>query len=529
MPLLIVMSAGVVFLAGWRLAREETVMRVERDRAPLEGFAEELGRELGRLEELYESHLRRLARRVERGDEFGVRDMGEAVSGVRQISILRGGEGGTAKNWHVDVLPERDGLPAEPTFDPGAEPLWEDQESVLLDGEGILAPFGPEAGWLDRVGRPLFYWHRRGSGDEVVVILIERTDVAASMDGWVRDWIEGDDFDPFTTTEGVVELRGPKGDVVDGFLWGERSAGAAEGRPHFLLPVRTRYGDWEVAAWDVMETRVAYAMPILVGGGILALLLAGVGFGAWRRQREAMRQAERRVSFVNQVSHELRTPLTNIMLNSDLAAEEGTSSGERRRRLGLIRDEAGRLSRMIGNVLTFARGERGQLELRPVRCVPDEVVSDVLEPFESAFVRRGIRVESTLGAGGVVKVDRDALAQVLANLVSNVEKYGKENGRMEVETRLGSGELVFTVKDDGPGIPAGMEERIFRPFQRMRSSVKEGVSGAGLGLAIARDLAERMGGTLVCERVDKGASFCLRIPAVEEPGNIVEMDEAVGG
>lgn len=526
MPVLIVVSAVVVFLAGWRLAREETVVRVERDRAPLEGFAEELGRELVRLEELYESHLRRLARQVKRGDEFAVRDLGEAVSGVRQISILRGGGG--PKDWHVEVLPERDGLPAQPTFDPKAEPLWEEQESVLLDREAILVPFGPESGWVDQLGRPLFYWYRRGDGNEVVVTLVERVDVAASMDGWVRDWIRGDDFDPFTATEGVVELRGPTGEVVDGFLWGGSAEGAAEGRPHFLLPVRSRFGDWEVAAWDVMETRVAYATPVLVGGGVLALLLAGVGLAAWRRQREAMRQAEQRVSFVNQVSHELRTPLTNIMLNSDLAADEATATGERRRRLGLIRDEAGRLSRMIGNVLTFARGERGQLELRPVRCVPDEVVGDVLAPFESALGRREIRVERKLGANAVVKLDRDALAQVLANLVSNVEKYGKAGGRLEVETRWEGEELSVVVRDDGPGIAAGMEEKIFRPFQRVGSSVKEGVSGAGLGLAIARDLAERMGGTLVCEGVASGASFCLRVPAVDVPGNIVDLDEAVG-
>jgi signal transduction histidine kinase len=267
---------------------------------------------------------------------------------------------------------------------------------------------------------------------------------------------------------------------------------------------------------------------MLVGGGLFGLLLAGFGFAALRRQREAMRRAEQRVSFVNQVSHELRTPLTNIMLNSDLAADEGTGTGERQRRLGLIRDEASRLSRMIGNVLTFARGERGQLELQPVRCVPDEVVREVLEQFGSSLERRSIGVVRKSGAGEAVRLDRDALAQVLSNLVSNVEKYAGTGGKLEVETRLDGGELEIVVRDEGPGIPAGAEEKIFRPFRRLGSSVKEGVSGAGLGLAIARDLAERMGGTLECRQVEKGALFCLRVPAEAEPGNIVEMGEAVG-
>jgi signal transduction histidine kinase len=85
--------------------------------------------------------------------------------------------------------------------------------------------------------------------------------------------------------------------------------------------------------------------------------------------------------------------------------------------------------------------------------------------------------------------------------------------------------LAIVVRDEGPGIPMGAEEKIFRPFQRLGASVKEGVSGAGLGLAIARDLARQMGGELRCEGVSAGAAFVLRIPVAEEPGNIVEMGE----
>ena len=123
--------------------------------------------------------------------------------------------------------------------------------------------------------------------------------------------------------------------------------------------------------------------------------------------------------------------------------------------------------------------------------------------------------------------DADLAAQVLANLVSNVEKYAAGGGRLvirgEADKQGCLGQVSLRVADAGPGIPDSSRERIFQPFVRLSQRVDEGVSGTGLGLSIARDLARRMGGDLRLESSDEGAVFVFSLPLA--PGNVVAMEE----
>jgi signal transduction histidine kinase len=219
------------------------------------------------------------------------------------------------------------------------------------------------------------------------------------------------------------------------------------------------------------------------------------------------------VSFVNSVSHELRTPLTNMLLNLDLVSEHTAAEGAPR--LALVREEAGRLGRLIENVLTFSRGEQGRLVARARACQPGVVIETVLEQFQAAFVRRSIGVRRELAVGSCV-VDADALAQIAANLLSNVEKYAPGSA-VEIAVTLQEDSLCMRVADGGPGIPVPAAEKIFRPFERINGRITEGVTGTGLGLAIARELAETMGGTLQLVPSSRGAVFELRVPAPAIP------------
>ena len=225
--------------------------------------------------------------------------------------------------------------------------------------------------------------------------------------------------------------------------------------------------------------------------------------------------AEQRVSFVNRVSHELGTPLTNVLLNLDLATEAIAARPEQaRERLGFVVEEVHRLARLVSNVLTFSRKERGVLSLAPSCCVPDEVIGAALRQFQPALRRRGIEVEFRASARDGVRLDPDALAQIVGNLFSNVEKYAAAGKRLEVGTRQEADVLQVTVRDFGPGIPGHERDRIFQPFERLSNRVNEGASGAGLGLAIARDLAERMGGAIVLAACEgSGCRFDVTLPA----------------
>jgi signal transduction histidine kinase len=288
-------------------------------------------------------------------------------------------------------------------------------------------------------------------------------------------------------------------------------------RPDLLLPLRSRLGTWELASWDRRETRVHYDMATLTASGVLSVFVALLALLVFGQQRRATARAAQRVSFVNRVSHELRTPLTNILLNLDLATEAlAEAPGDATRRLDLVQEEARRLGRLIDNVLTFSRHEQGKLRAEPRACVPAGVVAAVVDQFAPSFARRALEVHWRGDLSTPCLLDADALAQILANLFSNVEKY-VPGGAVELTGVYDQGTLVVTLADQGPGIPPEASERIFLPFERLDSRVNEGASGTGLGLAIARDLATAMGGSLRLRPATRGACFELRVPAPPAP------------
>jgi signal transduction histidine kinase len=123
-------------------------------------------------------------------------------------------------------------------------------------------------------------------------------------------------------------------------------------------------------------------------------------------------------------------------------------------------------------------------------------VREVLHRFGPALTVRNLSLQADLRAPSPVALDPDALEQILNNLLSNAEKYGAKGGRIHVATRQAGERLWLWVRDHGPGVPLEQAEYVFQPFARLQDSLTEGVSGAGIGLTIARELARRHGGDL---------------------------------
>jgi len=251
---------------------------------------------------------------------------------------------------------------------------------------------------------------------------------------------------------------------------------------------------------------------------VLGAAVAGLSYYFYREQSREMHEAAQRVSFVNQVSHELKTPLTNIRMYAELLEKDLDEPDERlQRHLGVIVSESQRLSRLIGNVLTFSRKQRETLELRRKPAVVDDVLRSVLDHFGPALGAKRIEVRFEPGAGDSVSLDADAVEQIIGNLISNVEKYGAEGKRMEIASRRQGDTIEITVADRGPGLPRRERQRIFEPFYRVSNALTEGVSGTGMGLAISRDLARLHGGDLELLASLQGARFRLTLecPPVE--------------
>jgi signal transduction histidine kinase len=506
-------AAAAVLVAGGRLARREVAQRHEVNRAALQEFGDALHAELTRLEELYTRDLAELAVTLYGSDLVSVQAHCAKIHGIRQCQLVSLKSEAVPQSFTI-VSGRGDRLPAVIPYWPGK--LRPPPGVTALDLKRVADASdiaGPPNGWLG-TDNPNFaaFWLRRNQG-EVVVFLVDWRDVAPRVNATLLDWI-GAPFTRLRTLGEQVGVEGPGGVRVDG----TRSLPTRS--PDFVLPHRNRLGIWQVAAWDRFATVVTYDARTLAVAATVAAVLAVLGIVLFQQQRRALRRAEERVSFVNRVSHELGSPLTNALLNLDLATEAlDTQPDFARQRLTLVTEEIKRLARLVGNVLTFSRRERGTLQLRSAPCIPDKVIADALRQFEPSLTRRGIVVESRANASRGVRLDGDALAQIVSNLISNVEKYTATGRWLGLETRLDTGTLVVRVADRGPGIPVADRERVFEPFERVSGRVNEGASGTGLGLTIARDLAERMGGKLALVDSDTGAVFELRVPA---PGAIVE-------
>jgi signal transduction histidine kinase len=236
-------------------------------------------------------------------------------------------------------------------------------------------------------------------------------------------------------------------------------------------------------------------------------------------QRQLRHQEEARRAFVATASHELRTPLTSLdgmleLLHDDLQ-DENLDLNDARALLARARAQSRRLARLAADLLDLSRLD-AEVDLRSEPVELGELSRAVIAEFELGTAERGI--ESTLdGSAGAVWAlgDPGSVARILRILLDNAVRMTPEGSEITIELN-GGGESSISVRDQGPGVPEGEREHIFRRFHRGRET--GGQAGFGLGLAIGRELAERMGGELLLEDSDgPGARFTLRLPATEAP------------
>jgi signal transduction histidine kinase len=244
-------------------------------------------------------------------------------------------------------------------------------------------------------------------------------------------------------------------------------------------------------------------------------------------QQRLLQQEEARRAFVSTASHELRTPLATLdgmleLLDDDLGSgdpdiDDALSLLER------ARTQSRRLSRLAADLLDLSRLD-AQVQLRSEPVELGELSRAVLAEFELGTEERGI-VSTLDDATGQVwaRGDPGGIARIVRILLDNAVRVSPQGGEVTVELRNGQ-HASLTVRDEGPGVPPEERELIFERFQRGRAT--GGSAGFGLGLAIGRELADRMGGELVLEHSDvPGARFTLRLPVApaqaEEPLAVV--------
>ena len=248
----------------------------------------------------------------------------------------------------------------------------------------------------------------------------------------------------------------------------------------------------------------------LLGAGVIGLfliVLLGLICYAYREYSRTLRLAKQQVSFVGQVSHEFKTPLTNITLYSEMLSEyledEPTPVPEY---LHIIRAESKRLTRLVQNVLTFNKPSR--LNIKPVNLTI--LIRQIYLTFKPILDAKSLQLNIiTLENDCIVNTDEDCVMQILNNFLSNAEKYAFNGKQIDLSLTRKEKQVTITVRDYGDGIANHLLKQIFEPFYRVNSSITEGVSGTGIGLTIAKQLANQIQGEIKVINQNPGMVFSL--------------------
>jgi len=235
-------------------------------------------------------------------------------------------------------------------------------------------------------------------------------------------------------------------------------------------------------------------------------------------QAEALRDADRRKDeFLATLAHELRNPLAPIHSALQILNLPDVDAASTKRSHGMIERQVRNMVRLVDDLLDVARVVRGKIELRRERVELSAIVAHAVETVQPVIDALGHRLTTTIAEQSLV-VDADPLrlAQAIGNLLTNAAKYTERNGRIWLSAAAEGSTAVIRIRDDGIGISAEMQPRIFELFVQVDHAATRSQGGLGIGLTLVKDLVEMHGGSVAAasEGLGKGSEFVIRLPLV---------------
>lgn len=426
----------------------------------------------------------------------------------------------------------------------GRYPLYPGVRQALASARGLIAAWPPEdegdrslLADLDRAERRLAFAER--FADLLRDRLPQQTGYVSGLRPdslsfllYARRLADGETIGLSFDLEQLRQalLRSPAGErlVQRGFdlvLFAREGRGAFAGAHRATIYRVLPAGEWlaglqlGISATDAGSVVSYYRKRNLMVLSGIFLLVGFVALGGYVMLRDTHREvrlARLRSEFVANVSHELRTPLTAIRMNAEtLLAGRYRTPEKRDEFLRSVIRESDRLSRLVDNILAFAQLDSGRqtYDFRP--CDLAGVVRTALEPLEPQLQRRGFTLEVEIAADlPPLRANRNALTVAAANLLANATKYSVERLELRVTVAARGKDQVLEVADRGIGVPPAERERIFEKFYRASNAADGTATGAGVGLALTRSIAEAHGGRVELEaRLDGGTLFRLVLPA----------------
>ena len=237
--------------------------------------------------------------------------------------------------------------------------------------------------------------------------------------------------------------------------------------------------------------------------------------GAFNEMAASLQHAEEiRRQLLADVAHELRNPLATVESYVEALADGVLPASDEN--WSAIHAETQRLNRLVDDLQQVSRAEAHQLDLQPISTPPDELVEAAVRAAGPAYAAQGVTLETNVASSlSPVLVDRERIAEALANVLANALRHTPAGGRVQVRASRGDGEFVeIAVVDSGEGIAAEHLDRVFERFYRVDPARSRASGGTGIGLAIVRAIVESQNGTVTAssEGIGRGSTFTLRLP-----------------
>jgi CheY-like chemotaxis protein/CHASE3 domain sensor protein len=247
------------------------------------------------------------------------------------------------------------------------------------------------------------------------------------------------------------------------------------------------------------------------------------------KARELEQASQYKSDFLANMSHELRTPLNSLLILSKLLSDNPSEnlSAEQVKFAQTIESSGNDLLTLINDILDLSKIEAGHIEVRPEIVTPQRLVSDLRQVFEPVANERKLdfKIDIAADAPSVMETDRQRLEQVLKNLLSNAFKFTEKGG---VELRIapvGDGQIAFSVKDTGIGVPREQQESIFEAFRQADGTISRRYGGTGLGLSISRELSRLLGGSIALDsQPGEGSTFTVTVPITYDASRVASRD-----
>lgn len=457
---------------GWRTIQHEVLMRQDHVKMLSQSRLSNIKSSIESLFNQKASYLHTLAQFV-KDDQTKIDNLLQTETDLKNIFIIK-------KNKTIYLTNSSDAQWLKIIESIGYD------HSILINHHIQSEQYQPQSGWYQAYDH-LIYW------------------------SIFSDTIIGFEFSKINFSLDIVGLLDQQSLLVDFTLFDNDKLIYSHGEPNdntITLTLDYPLQNWQLTGFYQPPTLVNL---YLLGGVVIVffiILILSIVIYCYREYTRALRLARQQVSFVGQVSHEFKTPLTNITLYSEMLKEQLEEEPQPiTTYLDVITSESKRLTRLVQNVLNF--NKPAKLNIKPVNLT--QLIQQIYSTFKPVLASKSLQLNLILDQEEpcVLNTDEDSIMQIINNFLSNAEKYAASGNKVDLILSKNNQQIIITVRDYGNGIPNYLLKQIFKPFYRIKSSITEGVSGTGIGLTIASQLAEQLHGSIKVINCNPGIAFSL--------------------